>query len=47
MRWLSVLLVVGIVGCVGPTPQPCVECAGRCVDLKVDSQNCGSCGQAL
>jgi hypothetical protein len=37
----------------GPTPrcEPCsavgqVDCGGRCVDLQVDQQNCGGCGQA-
>ncbi len=31
-------------GCVGAPPTPCTECDGTCVDLQVDSRNCGACG---
>src|SRR5207248_2440580 len=34
------------IACAGSPPTPCTECAGKCVDLKTDSANCGACNTA-
>jgi hypothetical protein len=42
----AVLGAILFVGCVGAPPTPCTACDGQCVDLQVDSKNCGVCGTA-
>lgn len=43
---LVVGFLFGVAGsCTGRPPVPCTQCDGVCVDLKVDSANCGACGQ--
>ncbi len=45
-RFAFVLFVLVILSCVGSAPLPCTQCGDVCVDLKVDSSNCGACGAA-
>lgn len=44
LRVIVTLFVLGLMACTGRVPNPCTECNGVCVDVKVDSANCGSCG---
>ncbi len=41
----SVLAVIAF-GCVGPSPVPCTQCEGVCVDTQNDRRHCGACGNA-
>jgi hypothetical protein len=40
----TAFLAVLLGACLGPSPTPCTDCQGQCVDLQVDSRNCGACG---
>ncbi len=45
-RLSFVLFAILTLSCVGSAPLPCTQCGDVCVDLKVDSTNCGACGTA-